>query len=68
MQTINGLVGFLEDLAESHVVSAIASSGNGGHVSFLLDRLDLNRYFPVVVTGDDVEHGKPDPAIFLMAA
>ena len=68
VQTIDGLVGFLEDLADSHVASAIASSGSGSRVNFLLDRLNLKKHFRVVITGDDVERGKPDPAIFLRAA
>lgn len=68
VQVIDGLVGFLEDLADSHVASAIASSGTGSRVNFLLDRLNLKKHFRVVVTGDDVERGKPDPAIFLRAA
>lgn len=68
VQVIDGLVGFLEDLAGSHVATAIASSGSGSRVNFLLDRLNLKKHFRVVITGDDVERGKPDPAIFLTAA
>jgi beta-phosphoglucomutase-like phosphatase (HAD superfamily) len=33
-----------------------------------MDRLDLKKHFRVVVTGDEVERGKPDPAIFLRVA
>lgn len=68
VQVIDGLVGFLEDLSDAHLASAIASSGSGSRVNFLLDRLNLKKHFRVVVTGDDVERGKPDPAIFLRAA
>jgi HAD superfamily hydrolase (TIGR01509 family) len=68
VQTIAGLLGFLEDLADSHVASAIASSGSKTRVNFLLDRLSLKKHFRVVITGDEVEHGKPDPAIFIKAA
>lgn len=68
VQTIKGVVGFLEDLADSRVVSAVASSGRGSRVKFLLDYLDLKKHFRVVVTGDQVEHGKPDPDVFLRAA
>lgn len=68
VQAIGGLLHFLEDLAASQVALAIASSGSGSRVNFLLDRLDLKRYFRVVVTGDEVERGKPDPAVFLRAA
>ena len=68
MRTIDGLESFLEDLADSHVTCGIASSGSRSRVNLLLDRLDLKRHFRVVVTGDDVERGKPDPAIFIKAA
>lgn len=68
VQAIEGLESFLEDLADSHMTCGIASSGSGSRINFLLDRLDLRRHFRVVVTGDEVERGKPDPAIFLRAA
>jgi len=65
---IEGLLSFLEDLADSHVALAVASSGSESRINSLLDRLDLKKHFRVVVTGDEVECGKPDPAIFLKAA
>ncbi len=68
VQTIEGLESFLEDLAHSRVRCGVASSGSGSRVNFLLDRLNLKKHFQTVVTGDDVERGKPDPAIFLRAA
>lgn len=68
VQTIKGVVSFLEDLADLRVVSAVASSGSGSRVNFLLDHLDLKKHFCVVVTGDHVERSKPDPAVFLKAA
>ena len=68
VQTIAGLNPFLKGLADSHVVCAIASSGNRSRVNFLLDRLDLKAHFRAIVTGEDVKRGKPDPAIFLRAA
>jgi len=68
VQTIEGLQSFLQDLADSHVLLGVASSGSGSRVNFLLDRLDLKKHFRLVVTGDQVELGKPDPAIYLRAA
>lgn len=68
VQTVGGLLGFLENLVEEHVALGIASSGSRTRVDFLLDRLGLKRHFRVVVTGDEVEQGKPDPAVFLRAA
>lgn len=47
---------------------AIASSGSREGIELLLERLDWRRYFPVVVTGEDVARGKPAPDLFLAAA
>jgi HAD superfamily hydrolase (TIGR01509 family) len=68
IQTIEGLESFMEELAGSQVPCGIASSGSRSRVDYLLDQLGLKKHFQVVVTGDDVERGKPDPAIFLKAA
>src|SRR5260370_762574 len=68
VQTVDGLLSFLEDLEDAGVAMGVASSGSKSRVSFLLDRLDLTKYFQVVVTGDEVKKGKPDPSIFLTAA
>jgi beta-phosphoglucomutase len=68
VQTIEGVEGFLEDLAVACVTCGIASSGSASRVNFLLDRFDLKRHFKAIVTGDDIKTGKPNPAIFLRAA
>jgi len=68
VRTVAGLFNLLEDLSDAKVAVGIASSGSRNRVSSLLDRLLLKRYFQIVVTGDQVEHGKPDPALFLRAA
>ena len=47
---------------------AVATCGGSGRVGSLLDVLKLRDYFRVIVTGDDVKEGKPDPAIFNEAA
>jgi len=68
VQTVEGLLNFLEDLEGAGVAIGIASSGSRSRVSFLLDRLDLKKHFQVIVTGDEVKKGKPDPSVFLKAA
>jgi HAD superfamily hydrolase (TIGR01509 family) len=68
VQTIKGLRTFLDTLEEAELALGIASSGSRGRVDFLLDRLNLKKHFRVVVTGDEVAHGKPHPAVFLKAA
>jgi beta-phosphoglucomutase family hydrolase len=68
VQTIDGLLSFLEDLECEQLPLAIASSGGRSRVDFLLDRLGLKKRFRVVITGDEVQQGKPHPAVFLKAA
>lgn len=47
---------------------AVASSGPPENVSFVLDRLAITSCFDAVTTGADVQRGKPDPQVFLVAA
>lgn len=68
VQTVSGVLDFLQELDDAQLALAIASSGSRSRVNLLLGRLDLARHFQVVVTGDDVEKAKPDPAVFLRAA
>ena len=47
---------------------AIVSSGNRQGVTALLNAVGWSDRFAVTVTGDDVQHGKPHPEPFLLAA
>jgi HAD superfamily hydrolase (TIGR01509 family) len=47
---------------------ALATSGHRRYISAALDVTGLENAFEVVVTGDDVERGKPDPEIYALAA
>jgi beta-phosphoglucomutase len=64
----DGLLGFLADLQSEQLALAIASSGSKSRILFLLDRFGLKKYFREVISGDEVEEGKPHPAVFLKAA
>jgi HAD superfamily hydrolase (TIGR01509 family) len=46
----------------------LASSGDRDKVAFGLRALSLDGAFEVVVTGDEIARGKPDPEIYLLAA
>jgi len=65
---VPGIIAFLDHLHAAEIPLALASSGSRVRVQFILERLRIGGRFRVVVTGDDVIHGKPDPAIFLKAA
>jgi beta-phosphoglucomutase len=68
VRVADGLPGFLDDLQAEGVALAIASSGSKSRILFLLDRFGLKNYFREVISGDEVEQGKPHPAVFLKAA
>ena len=52
----------------SGVRLALATSATKPRVLHTLEELGLAHYFETVVTGDDVAVGKPDPAIYRLAA
>jgi HAD superfamily hydrolase (TIGR01509 family) len=47
---------------------AVATSGTRSYVDFTLERLGVAAAFKLVVSGEDVTHGKPDPETYLLAA
>jgi beta-phosphoglucomutase family hydrolase len=66
-QVIGPTVAFARRVAATHPV-AVASGGPRAVVQRSLELSGLAALFPVVVTADDVEHGKPAPDMFLLAA
>jgi beta-phosphoglucomutase family hydrolase len=65
---IAGLIEFLDKLRAGGVKMAVGSSAPGVNIDFVLDGLDIRRYFDVVVGADMVSRCKPDPEIYLVAA
>ena len=57
----------LELLSQKGLPLALATSAGAGITRLKLDRSGLGQYFQVVVTGDMVSRGKPDPEIYLAA-
>jgi HAD superfamily hydrolase (TIGR01509 family) len=69
--TINPMPGSLElinELFAGHVPLAVASSSPKRFIELVVDTLAVREKFSTLVSGDDVEHGKPAPDIFLLAA
>jgi len=64
---IEPVVAFAREAAKTHPVS-IASGGPRDIVRRMLEITGLAPLFKVVVTPEDVEHGKPAPDMFLLAA
>ncbi|MGA0332520.1 MAG: HAD family hydrolase [Kiritimatiellia bacterium] len=58
----------LDWLREKNIPLALASSSRAEQIEDKLGRTGLRQYFQVVVGGDQVVRGKPDPEIFERAA
>lgn len=63
-----GAAELLEWLAEQSIPIGLATSSDRKDAEALLARAGLLRYFRVLVTGEQVCKGKPDPEIYLTAA
>lgn len=46
----------------------LATASSSRNVRYILEQAGIAEYFTAVIGGDEVERGKPDPGIFLMAA
>jgi beta-phosphoglucomutase family hydrolase len=67
LQVIPAVVDFARRVAKEAPVS-VASGGPKPIVRHTLERVGLADLFPIVVTPEDVRHGKPAPDMFLLAA
>ena len=68
VKLIPGAREFLESLGPAGLKSAIATSASSARTWGMLRRLQLGRKFSAIVTGDDVEVGKPDPAVYMLVS
>jgi HAD superfamily hydrolase (TIGR01509 family) len=58
----------LEDLHKMKLHLAVATSSVSASARPVLERTGIRGFFDAVVTGDEVERGKPDPEIYLRTA
>ncbi len=65
---IEGSIELIKMLFALKIKMAVASASNSRYVTTILSTLGVLDYFPVVVSGDCVKKGKPDPESFLLAA
>lgn len=67
-EILPGVQRLLDEAAALGMPCAVASSSGGRWVNGWLDRLGISARFMCVRTADDVDHTKPDPALFISAA
>jgi beta-phosphoglucomutase len=68
LRLISGLEELLKGARERNIPMAIGSAAIPFNIDFILDQLDIRKYFSAVVSADDVEISKPHPETFLKAA
>lgn len=68
LKLIPGLHRFLEKALSKNIPMVIGSAAIMFNIDFILDNLDLRKYFKAVVSAEDVKNSKPDPETFLNCA
>ena len=64
----SGVRKFLEHLKAKKIPCGIATSNSRILTEAILKSHQIEDYFPVMVTGDEIVNGKPDPEVYLEAA
>lgn len=65
---MDGAIDLLDALAGAGFRLAVGSSGPPPNVDVVVDHLNRRSLFGKIVTGVDVQRGKPDPQVFLLGA
>jgi HAD superfamily hydrolase (TIGR01509 family) len=68
LQPIEGVSEFLGSVRRAGLKTAVATSGSSSRTRGTLTDLGLMASFDVIVTGEEVAVGKPDPTIYKLAA
>ncbi len=68
LKLIPGVEAFISSCIDQSLPLAVATSGLAAYQLPYLERFGLRTLFDVIVTGDDVTHGKPHPEPYLLAA
>lgn len=63
-----GLMEYLEFLKQSNIGMAIASNAPMENIRFIVDALNLDKYFTFILNGTHVSKPKPAPDMFLKCA
>jgi len=64
----SGAQALLVELARAGVPCAVASSSSVDEIKSRLERVGILHFFETVAGGDEVTRGKPDPAVYRLAA
>lgn len=68
LRTLEGLEALLEALERHRVPKSICTSSSRRFARQILSQFEMTERFDFVLTGEDVERGKPAPDMYLLAA
>ena len=68
IKALAGLDQFLKKMNGQKLARAIGTSAPRSNVDFVMAKTNLSRYFPTILDDSFVEHGKPNPEIYLRCA
>ena len=65
---IEGIVDLLKELKEKNIPATIASSSPRDFIEVVVSKFQLEDYFSCILSGEEVENGKPAPDIYVETA
>lgn len=68
VKAVHGLEDFLKKLKANNIPAAIGTSAPRSNVDFIVQHTGLGNYFDAILDQSHVEHGKPNPEIYLKCA
>jgi len=68
LKPMSGVLDFLKYLEHQNIHLSVASSSTKSNIEFVLNKISIRHYFKFLVSGEEVENGKPSPDIFLRTA
>lgn len=68
LEPIDGIRELLAQLSNRNIPIGLASSSPRLFIMEVLKKFQIESYFSVVVSGEEVDHGKPAPDVYLEAA
>ena len=64
IKEIAGLTNFLKELKAKNIKIALATNCDTLNINFVLESLNIKKYFDVITGGHEVINGKPNPEIY----
>ena len=63
-----GVMSLLNQLRDARIPCAVGSSTPRANIDCIIEKIGCENFFQVIVCGEDVKHGKPNPEVFLLGA